>query len=67
MLCLSRRKGESIYIYPEEIPENMTAAELFSGGPIKIVITETNQAQCRLAIKAPNELLILRNELGVNQ
>ena len=33
MLVLMRRKGESILIYPGDIPEGMTVAELFAGGP----------------------------------
>jgi hypothetical protein len=32
MFCLMRRKGESILIYPEDTPENMTVVELFAGG-----------------------------------
>ena len=63
MLCLSRRKGESISIYPKDIPKGMTVEELFAGSPIEITVTETNHAQCKLAIKAPKELVILRGEL----
>jgi len=64
MLGLMRRKGESILVYPEDIPEGMTVEELFAGGPIKITISETNHAQCKLGIDAPRELVILRSELG---
>jgi len=63
MLVLMRRKGESILIYPGDIPEGMTVAELFAGGPIKLEIAETNRAQCKLGIKAPKELAIVRDEL----
>ena len=63
MLCLMPRKGESIFIYPKEIPKDMTVEELFSTGPIRIEVTDTNYAQCKLAIKAPNALKIIRDEL----
>ena len=63
MLCLSRRKGESIFIYPNDIPIGMSVEELFIAGPIEIIATETNYSQCKLGIKAPKELLILRGEL----
>jgi len=56
-----RRKGESILIYPEDIPENMTVAELFAGGPIKMTVTNTNDAQCKVAIDARMALRIARN------
>jgi sRNA-binding carbon storage regulator CsrA len=58
-----RGKGESIFIYPREIPEGMTAAELFSGRPIKLKIAETHSAQCKLGIEAPKQLAIVREEL----
>lgn len=60
MLCLMRRKGESIFIYPDDIPEGMTVEELFASGPIRIDVNDTNYAQCKLAIKAPSELRIVR-------
>ena len=63
MLCLMRRKDESIFIYPKDIPTGMTVAELFAGCPIEIVVTETNHAQSKLGIKAPKELVIVRGEL----
>jgi carbon storage regulator CsrA len=66
VLALTRKKDESILIYPKDVPENMTVVELFAGGPIEIKISETNHAQCKLGIKAPKELLILRNELRTN-
>ena len=56
-----RRKGESILIYTEDIPENMTVAELFAGGPIKMTVTNTNDAQCKVAIDARMALRIARN------
>ena len=61
MLYLTRTEGESISIYPEDIPENMTVAELFAGGPINVEIRETRSHQCRLGIHAPEALRIARN------
>jgi sRNA-binding carbon storage regulator CsrA len=62
MLVLMRRKGESILIYPDDLPEDMTVAELFAGGPIRIEIAATHHAQCKLAIDAPRELTIMRDD-----
>jgi sRNA-binding carbon storage regulator CsrA len=61
-----RRKDESIFIYPKDIPENMTVEELFAGGSTEIVVTETNHAQSKLGIKAPKELVTVRGELESN-
>lgn len=38
----------------------MTVAEFFSGGPIRIEVTETNHAQCKLGVAEPREVTILR-------
>ena len=64
MLCLMRRKGESISIFPNDIPKGMTVEELFVGGTIEIVVTETKDAQCKLGIKAPKELTIIRDDVN---
>ena len=50
MLLLSRRIGESILIYPDDVPEGMTVAELFADGPIEITVTDTKAPQCKLGI-----------------
>jgi sRNA-binding carbon storage regulator CsrA len=63
MLALMRRKGESFEIYPNGLSPDMTVAELFAGGPIKIEVTKTTNAQCKFGISAPEELLIVRGEL----
>jgi sRNA-binding carbon storage regulator CsrA len=55
MLCLTRKEGESILIYPENIPENMTVAELFAGGPIEIIISKINYSQCKVLLSAPQD------------
>ena len=63
MLVLSRRESESVFIYPEDIPENLTVAELFAGGRIEIQVLGVQGGQVRLGFKAPKELSILRDEL----
>jgi len=47
MLVLSRKRGESIFI----------------GNGIRIVVSEINGDAVRIAIDAPREMLILREEL----
>lgn len=61
MLNLTRTEGESIYIYPENIPEDMTVAELFADGSIEIRVTKTRPHQCKLGIGAPKGLRINRS------
>ena len=63
MLILTRKVGESILIYPEDIPEGMTVAELFADGPIEIEVAETRSHQVKIGINAPDELKIIRSEL----
>lgn len=63
MLMLMRRPNESFYIYPDDIPEDMTVKQLFADGPIKIQITDTNDFQCKIGIEAPQALNIVRNEI----
>ena len=71
MLMLMRRPNESIYIYPDDIPEDMTVKQLFADGPIKIQVTDTNYFQCKIGIEAPQALNIVRNEIykssGINR
>ena len=63
MLSLTRTQGQSILIYPEDIPEGMTVAELFADGPIEIAVIQTRPKQCKIGINAPEDLKILRQEL----
>jgi len=66
MLALTRRSGESIQIFPSrDIDPDMTVAELFKDGSIKIMIMtrEHNNQQVRLGIQAPGALTVLRDEL----
>lgn len=63
MLAISRRPGQSIYIYPAgDIDPEMTVAQLFSGGPIKLT-TDIRNGQIKIGIAAPRELTVLREEL----
>ena len=67
MLVLTRRQGEYVTVFPAaEVDPNMTVAELFKDGPMEIHVGSINKNQVRLNIKAPNELLLLRNELCVD-
>jgi carbon storage regulator CsrA len=63
VLIITRTKGKSIMIYPEDISEDVTVAELFADGPIEISVVETRSHQCKLGITAPSELVILREEI----
>lgn len=63
MLSLTRKAGESILIYPGDIPEGMTVAELFEDGPIEIMVVQTRPNQCKIGIDAPRELKIVRDEI----
>lgn len=64
MLSLTRKEGELIYIYPDDLPPEMTIAELFSGGYITIEIIGTRSHQVKIGIDAPSELKIVRGELA---
>jgi sRNA-binding carbon storage regulator CsrA len=63
MLVLMRRENESILTFPEDMPEGMTVAELFANGPLELKVISTNDFQCKIGIKAPSELAIVRNEI----
>lgn len=64
MLLISRREGEAIFIYPDEqLPQDMTVAELFAGNQISLEVKEISGNQVRFGINAPKTLTILRNEV----
>lgn len=64
MLVLTRRVGESIFIYPSEtLHPDMTVRELFEQGPIRITLTRINGSQSRIGIVAPETLAIAREEV----
>jgi sRNA-binding carbon storage regulator CsrA len=60
MLALTRKAGERIYIYPDDLPLDMTVAELFSGGEITIEIINTRAHQVKIGIDVPIGLKIIR-------
>ena len=63
MLLVSRREGEAVFIYPDEqLPKDMTVAELFAGKQISIEVKEISGNQVRFGINAPKTLTILRND-----
>jgi len=63
MLVLTRRIGEQLYIYPsDDVPPEMTVAELFAGGQIAIEVIEVKGTQVRLGIDAPKQLKMLRDD-----
>jgi sRNA-binding carbon storage regulator CsrA len=63
MLVLSRKAEQSLVIFPvADIRESMTVKELFSSGPIRILLRSAT-GDIKLGIEAPSELTILREEL----
>ena len=67
MLSLIRRPGESVLIYPAvDLDPDMTIGELFKNGPIIIrSALESSKMQIQLSIKAPDELTVICEEVGV--
>lgn len=64
MLVLSRRRGETILIYPaKEVSEDVTVGELFAGGPIRVGVAHVGANEVRIGVEAPAELVVLRAEL----
>lgn len=64
MLNITRRNGESIFIFPSDsLPAEMTVAELFKDGAIEICLFRSNTRQAKIGVKAPEEMVILRDDL----
>lgn len=64
MLNVKRRKGESIIISPvADLPPDMTVSELFADGDIQVYFHDTTSQHSSVGISAPEQLLILRDEL----
>ena len=64
MLVLSRKEGESIILYPSlEVDPDTTVAELFKGGPIRVMMGKLTHYQAQVCIEAPDVLQIARSEL----
>ncbi len=64
MLILAQRLDESITIEPSSnIPPEMTVAELFKNGLIRIKCSALYESAVKLSIQAPRTLKIMREEL----
>jgi sRNA-binding carbon storage regulator CsrA len=65
MLVLTRRIGESVFIYPSEgLNPDTPVSALFENGPIRLTLTRINGNQARLGITAPASLSITREEVA---
>jgi len=67
MLILSRNVGDAIYIYPDDLPPDMTVAELFGGRQISIEVLGVKGNQVRIGIDAPDKLAILRDDAKLKE
>lgn len=64
MLVLGRKAGQGIRIgLAEGVGQTTTVGELFSNGPIEIVVTSIDGSMVRLGIEADQRFKILRSEL----
>jgi sRNA-binding carbon storage regulator CsrA len=59
MLILTRRENETFYIYPDDLPPDMTVAELFAYG--QVVGIKDNHV--RLGNDATKKLIVLRDDV----
>jgi sRNA-binding carbon storage regulator CsrA len=65
MLVLTRRVGESIFIFPSsDVSPDTPVGDLFKDGPIQLTLTRINGNQARLGIVAPDSLTIAREEVA---
>ena len=65
MLVLTRRIGESIFIFPsDELSLDILISELFRDGLIQLTLTRINGNQARIGIVAPATLTIAREEVA---
>ena len=66
MLYLTRAEGECILVYPGDIPDGMTVAELFADEAIEIRVKQIAHGghQVKIGVHAPLELTVLREELA---
>ena len=62
MLLLTRPPNELTHIYLDDLPPDMTVAELFADGQISIEVIGIKGNQVRLGIHAPKSLKILRDD-----
>jgi sRNA-binding carbon storage regulator CsrA len=65
MLVLTRRVGESIFIFPSaDLSPDTPIRDLFKDGAIQLTLTRINGNQARLGIVAPDSLTIAREEVA---
>jgi sRNA-binding carbon storage regulator CsrA len=65
MLVLTRRVGESVFIFPsDELALDTPVSVLFENGPIQLTLTRVNGNQARIGIVAPQTLTIAREEVA---
>jgi hypothetical protein len=63
MITLNRKASESFLIHPsEDLDPTMTVAELFSAGPIKVVITDAKQGDVSIGVDVPGNLQVIQME-----
>ena len=66
MLILARKAGQAFRITPAAgLDPAMSVGELFSHGPIEIVVTDIGRSVVKIGIKAHKGLLVLREELEI--
>jgi len=64
MLMIARREGETLEMYlSPEIDPKTPIGDILGKHPIRITLDELRSNQAALAIDAPQEILILRDEL----
>jgi len=64
MLAFTRKPGEYILLYPSHgLDPNMTVAELFNDGPVEVIFSELEDGNIRVAVDAPEQLVVVRNEI----
>lgn len=66
-LVLGRRIGEKLVltINPDADPQQAMRALLEEGIEISVVDYDTKRKQVRLSVRAPREMLVLREELAI--
>jgi sRNA-binding carbon storage regulator CsrA len=65
MLVLTRRVGESVFIFPsDELALDTPVSKLFEDGPIQLTLTRVNGNQARIGIVASQDLTIAREEVA---
>ena len=65
MLVLTRRVGESVFIFPsDQLSPDTPISAIFGDGPIQLTLTRINGNQARIGIVAPATLTIAREEVA---